>query len=92
MTVSKPSSRESHLRSILKGCTWRVIATMTTISIALAVTGTVDQALAIGGIEFFGKIVIYYGHERMWQLVPRGSIRKIYETPHDASPSESVDK
>ena len=70
---------ESHLRSILKGLTWRIIATTTTVTIAYMITGEVDQALTIGGIEFFGKLLIYYLHERVWQLAPRGSLRKVFK-------------
>ena len=70
--------KESHLRSVLKGITWRIIATSTTMSIAYFITGEVDQALTIGGIEFFGKLLIYYLHERAWQLAPRGTFRKFW--------------
>lgn len=70
--------RESHLRSVLKGLTWRALATATTVIIAYFVTGMVAVALQIGAIEVVAKIVVYYVHERVWQLVPRGTIRKIY--------------
>lgn len=74
------TEKESHLRSILKGFTWRIIATSTTITIAYFITGTIGDALKIGFIEFFGKIFIYYLHERLWQLAPSGSIRKIFKS------------
>ncbi len=45
--------KESHLRSILKGLTWRVVATSTIIAIAWFKTGDVSLALEIGFIEFF---------------------------------------
>ncbi len=67
--------KESHLRSVLKGFTWRIIATTTTVTIAYAITGEIGDALTIGAIEFVGKIFIYYLHERAWQIMPRGSIR-----------------
>ncbi len=70
--------KESHLRSILKGITWRIIATTTTVSIAYAITGEIGDALKIGVIEFIGKIFIYYLHERAWQLAPRGVIRNLF--------------
>ena len=73
----KHPERESHLRSIMKGVTWRFIATGTTIIIAYIITGEVSDALTIGGFEFLAKLLIYYTHERAWQLVPRGAIRKI---------------
>lgn len=61
----------------MKGFTWRIVATSTTITIAWIITGEVGDALKIGGIEFIAKILIYYLHERVWQVVPRGSIRKL---------------
>ena len=62
--------KESHLRSLLKATSWRVLATLTTTIIAYFITGEVETALTIGGIEFVLKFVIYYLHERAWQLVP----------------------
>jgi len=69
--------KESHLRSLMKGFTWRIVATSTTITIAWIITGEVGDALKIGGIEFIAKILIYYLHERAWQIVPRGAIRRL---------------
>ncbi len=68
--------RESRLRSFLKALTWRIVATLTTIVIAFLVVGEVAVAVAIGGIEFFAKFIIYYLHERAWQIVPRGTVRQ----------------
>lgn len=68
--------RESHLRSVLKAFSWRVVATTTTATIAYGITGEIDTALMIGGIEFVFKIFVYYAHERLWQLVPRGTFRR----------------
>jgi uncharacterized membrane protein len=61
----------------LKTLSWRVVATTTTIVIAFLVFGDVSSALTVGGIEFFAKMLIYYVHERIWQLVPRGSVRTL---------------
>jgi len=69
--------RESHLRSFSKALSWRIIATSTTITIAYMLTGE-GTAAAIGSIEFFAKFLIYYMHERAWQLAPRGSVRRLY--------------
>ena len=77
MEQELPSYRESHQRSFLKALSWRVLATTTTAVIAWFITGDVSTAIAIGSIEFIAKLLIYYGHERMWQLVPRGTIRHI---------------
>jgi len=69
--------KESHLRSMLKALSWRILATLTTALIAYLVTGQIDIAIMIGGIEFVLKFLIYYLHERAWQLIPRGSVRRL---------------
>lgn len=67
--------RESHLRSLLKSITYRITGTITTGLIVYFMTGQLHIALAISAIEPLVKIVIYYLHERAWQLVPRGTVR-----------------
>jgi len=67
---------ESRFRSLIKGLTWRVLATLTTILIALAITGEISHALTIGGVEFFAKLGVYYLHERAWARVPIGTVRE----------------
>ncbi len=71
--------KESRLRSGLKGLSWRIIATATIILIAWLKTGDVSLALEIGAIEFVIKFILYYAHERIWQQIPRGRIRKIWK-------------
>lgn len=77
MDVELTEYRESHLRSLLKAFSWRIVATTTTGIIAYFITGDVMAAITIGSIEFVAKFFIYYAHERAWQLVPRGTIRNI---------------
>ena len=77
MATSTDALKESHLRSVLKALSWRVIATFTTAVIAFAITGEIDTAILIGAIEFIAKMFLYYMHERAWQLVPRGTIRNL---------------
>ncbi len=69
--------RETHVRSLLKGFSWRIVASVTTFVIAYAVTGSTQLAIEIGMIEVVAKIFFYYLHERAWQLLPRGTIRHI---------------
>ncbi len=71
-------TKDSHIRSILKGVSWRIIATTTTTTIAWLATGDVTTALTIGGFEFFIKLLVYYLHERAWLLVPEGSVRRFF--------------
>tara|TARA_A100001037_G_C15105473_1_gene616220 strand:- start:1123 stop:1380 length:258 start_codon:yes stop_codon:yes gene_type:complete len=63
---------ESSIRSVLKGFTWRLVATFSTMVIAYLITGETKTALKIGGIEFVAKIAIYYVHERIWLRIPFG--------------------
>lgn len=83
--------KESHLRSVLKGLTWRVVATTTIILIAYFSIGDISVALEIGFIEFFVKLLLYYLHERAWQIVPRGTIRKQVQinTPNETTGSSA---
>ena len=66
-TGTRPS--DSHTRSLVKGITWRFLATSTTTFIAWLVTGEVEAALQIGLIEFVAKLIIYYLHERIWTRI-----------------------
>lgn len=68
-SINSNQSEESHTRSLLKGVTWRVLATTTTVVIAWFVTGEVAQAFQIGFVEFFAKLAIYYMHERVWAKI-----------------------
>ena len=77
--VKSEAHKESHLRSVLKGFTWRIVATSTTMLITYWYTGKLDTALMVGGTEFLLKIGIYYLHERAWQLIPRGKIRQVFK-------------
>ena len=72
--------KESRFRSLIKGLTWRVLATTTTIIVAYIITGETELAFKIGAIEFVAKLAVYYFHERIWQSVPRGTIRKWFST------------
>ncbi|WP_299114858.1 DUF2061 domain-containing protein [uncultured Winogradskyella sp.] len=63
---------ESHLRSLIKGMSWRIVATSDTIFVVLLITClsghcSIEDAIKIGSIEFFLKFLIYYIHERLWQ-------------------------
>lgn len=74
--AATPDLRESRLRSILKAISYRIIGTLTTGAVAFWVTGDLSAAFAIGAVEPLAKILIYYLHERAWQMLPRGSVRR----------------
>ena len=71
------ADKESRLRSVLKGLSWRLLATLVTGLIAYFLSKDVWLALTIALIEFPLKFLIYYLHERAWAQVPLGSVRRL---------------
>lgn len=67
---------ESHLRSILKGITWRLGGTTVTIIVAWLFTGSINIAAKIGLIETVLKISVFYIHERLWNRINIGKEKK----------------
>jgi len=61
------SMKDTHLRSFVKGMSWRIIGTIDTIIISFFVTGTLSKALGIGISEVITKVMLFYVHERVWQ-------------------------
>lgn len=65
--------------SLIKAVTWRTIGTLDTAMWAWIYTGSGLTGLKIGGYEVLTKIALYYFHERLWALVPIGSVRTIVD-------------
>ena len=65
---------ETHIRSILKAASWRVIATVVTFFTAWFLTGTVDVAIKIGLMDTVIKMGAYYMHERGWNRLDFGKL------------------
>lgn len=68
--------KDSHLRSLLKAVSWRVVGTVDTMVIAYFWTGQLGKALVIGATEVLTKVGLYYLHERIWARIPLGTVRK----------------
>lgn len=58
--------KETNTRSIVKGISWRIVATTTTILIVYIFFGRLDLAIAAGIIETALKVGLYWAHERTW--------------------------
>ncbi|WP_046743780.1 DUF2061 domain-containing protein [Kordia zhangzhouensis] len=63
---------ERPLRSLCKSISWRIIGTLDTIVISWLVTGTLQMAFAIGSIEMVTKMILYFFHERLWNIIKWG--------------------
>ncbi len=59
----------SRKRSIMKAISWRVIASLTTFSIAYIFTNEIAIASGVGLVDAAIKLVAYYGFERIWLRV-----------------------
>ena len=60
---------DSNLRSIAKAISWRTLGTIDTFVLSWIITGQVHLALAIGGVEVFTKMCLYWIHERAWNRI-----------------------
>src|SRR4030042_3137991 len=63
---------DSKKRSLVKGLSWRILATMDTFFIAYFFFGEIHLALPIAITEVFSKILLYYLHERGWDNISWG--------------------
>lgn len=64
--------KETNIRTIAKGFSWRFFATTTTVIIVYIFFGRLDLAIAAGLIETVSKVALYYVHEKLWQKVRWG--------------------
>ena len=88
--TEKPA-KDSHLRSIVKGISWRLTGTADTMLISYFITGNPMTALKIGGVEIFTKLVLYYFHERVWQKVRWGQTSHVgVKTPDLSSGATAI--
>lgn len=68
----KDKTSENPIRSIAKAVSWRIVGTLDTIGISWLLTGEINTALAIGTIELGTKMILYFGHERLWNKINFG--------------------
>jgi adenylylsulfate kinase len=65
---------DTNLRSLVKGISWRVLATMVTTIVVFLYSGELAAAAIVGTFDALAKIVLYWGHERVWQWITWGRI------------------
>jgi adenylylsulfate kinase len=67
---------ETRTRSLAKAISWRIFATLTTALLVFAFTGNLVISESVALTELASKIVIYYVHERVWNLLRFGRAQK----------------
>ena len=64
---------ESHPRTVAKAISWRIVATLISMTIVYILTKKPLLTLEFGFIEVIAKITFYYLHERGWHRVSWGT-------------------
>ena len=62
--------------SATKAVTWRIVGTIDTWMISYLITGETKLAFSIASFEVFTKMVLYYFHERGWDLIKQKVVSK----------------
>lgn len=63
---------DTHLRSLMKGISWRVIAMLVTTIVVWVLYDEFKMALFAGASDSLVKIGLFWGHERAWQKIKWG--------------------
>jgi len=68
-SLSFPNTNKRH---IIKTFSWRFIGTIDTILFGWFLTGNPFTGLKIGGVETISKMILYFGHEKLWYKINFG--------------------
>ena len=63
---------DSRTRSFVKGISWRVIATLTTMTLVFLFTSNLAITVGVGIFDILTKLLFYYIHERVWLKITWG--------------------
>ena len=63
---------DSNKRHLIKTFSWRGVGTLDTIFFGWLITGNPLTGLKIGGIETASKMLLYFGHEKLWYKINYG--------------------
>lgn len=64
--------RKFHGRYLIKTVSWRVVASLTTMTIVFAFTRELKLSLGIGAVEVITKMILFYLHELGWERIQWG--------------------
>ena len=68
----KSTVKSSNKRHILKTFSWRGIGTLDTIVLSWIITGSPLAGVKIGAAEVVTKMLLYFGHEKLWYRINYG--------------------
>ncbi|MEM3668390.1 MAG: DUF2061 domain-containing protein, partial [Candidatus Bathyarchaeia archaeon] len=64
------------IRSVVKAVSWRIVATLTTIFLVFIFSKDLTLGTIVGITELIVKTVVYYVHERVWNLSNFGRVKE----------------
>lgn len=68
----KSTISNANKRHLIKTFSWRGIGTIDTILFSWLITGNPLTGLKIGVFETLSKMLLYYGHEKLWHRIDYG--------------------
>jgi uncharacterized membrane protein len=80
---------EAHSRSFIKAVSWRMLGSIDTFVISYFVTHKLVFAASIASVETVTKVILFYGHERVWAAVPWGRADQVLGAA-PAAPAEAA--
>ena len=72
----KSKLEDTNKRHIYKTITWRTIGTLDTFLLSWLITGNPITSFKIGFAEIFSKMLLYFGHEKLWYKINYGLYRR----------------
>lgn len=86
---------DSHLRSVVKGLSYRVVGTVLTGALSFAITSNLRAAFLIGAAEVTTKLLLFWGHERVWDKLAWGRHRRpvpVVQPTSKTQPTSSTER
>ena len=68
----KSSVNDSNKRHLIKTFSWRFIGSIDTFLFGWLITGNPFTGLKLGGFESISKMLLYFGHEKIWYKINYG--------------------
>jgi uncharacterized membrane protein len=66
--------KSTNKRILAKCFSYRVVSIFVTMFLVWCITGTIDDALKIGALDFFIKMGLQFGNEKLWKMTTWGKI------------------
>ena len=73
----KSGMADSNKRHIIKTFSWRLVGTIDTVVFGWIITGDPLIGLKIGLFETVSKMLLYFGHEKLWYKINYGLDQRI---------------